>query len=68
MLPAQGSNPEIIGGNRFSDLLQLQSDLCIVRRRLPIDIEHGHGRNPFPKPFLMLIAMPGLGNPEPILP
>jgi hypothetical protein len=68
MLPAQRRNPEIMGGNRFANLLQLQSDLCVVIRRLPVDVEQGHRRNPFPELFLVLPAMPRLGNPEPVLP
>jgi hypothetical protein len=40
MLPTEGRNPEVIGGNRLSGLSQRNVDGCMVVRGLLGDVQH----------------------------
>src|SRR6516164_5362417 len=67
MLAAEGSNPEVINGNRFARSFQFQTNGRVMACGPPVDVKHGHRGNPLPKPVLVLCPVAGLRDPEAIL-
>jgi hypothetical protein len=68
MLPAEGRNPEVIGGNSLPDLSQLDVDSCVVMRGLLGNVQHDAIADQTVQPPSIPGSVPRLRNPVPIFP
>jgi hypothetical protein len=64
MLAAERRDPQIVGGNGPTLLLEFKPNHRIGVGGLVVDVEHTDGRNPFPEPVFVTCPVPGLGDPK----
>jgi hypothetical protein len=68
MLPAEGRNPKVIGGNRLPGLPQLDVDSCVVMRSFFGNVQHDAIADQTVQPPSIPGTVPRLRDPVPIFP